>query len=145
MHCHRLLLATLALTATLAEPAVAQAPQSWMLAGTLDCKVDPDVGFKIPGHQSMRCQFTPTAPIPPEAYAGALNTSDQNVGINVGSVLGFAVLAPTTGLSAGALLENMSAFREMLALASVLARMFFLAVPTAPLRFSRVRFRVRSH
>ena len=104
MYCRRrLLLATLALAATLAEPATAQAPQSWMLAGTLDCKVDPDVGFKIPGHQSMRCQFTPTAPIPPEAYAGALNTSDQNVGINVGSVLGFAVLAPTTGLSPGAL------------------------------------------
>jgi hypothetical protein len=103
MYCRRLLLATLALAATLAEPAGAQAPQSWTLARTLDCKVDPNVGFTMPGHQSMRCLFTPTAPIPPEAYAGALNTSDQNVGISSGGVLGFAVLAPTTGLSPGAL------------------------------------------
>jgi Protein of unknown function (DUF992) len=103
MYCHRLLLATLALAATLVEPTAAQVPQSWTLAGSLDCKVDPNVGFTIPGHQSMRCLFTPTASIPSEAYAGALNTLDQNAGINVGSVLGFAVLAPTTGLSPGAL------------------------------------------
>jgi hypothetical protein len=102
MYCRRrLLLATLALAATLAEPAAA--PQSWTLAGTLDCKVDPNVGFTMPGHQSMRCLFTPTAPIPSEAYAGALNTSEQNAGISSGAVLGFAVLAPTTGLSPGAL------------------------------------------
>ncbi|HVI11580.1 MAG TPA: DUF992 domain-containing protein [Pseudolabrys sp.] len=103
MYCHRLLLATLALTATLAEPTAAQAPQSWTLAGSLDCKVDPNVGFSIPGHQSMRCLFTPTVPISSEAYAGALNTLDQNPGINAGSVFGFVVLAPTTGLSPGAL------------------------------------------
>src|SRR5262245_57135435 len=104
MYCRRrLLLATLAVAATFVEPAAAQTPQSWTLAGTLDCKVDPNVGSTMPGHQSMRCLFTPTAPIPSEAYAGALNTSDQNVGISSGGVLGFAVLAPTTGLSPGAL------------------------------------------
>src|SRR6516164_8194459 len=103
MYCHRLLLVALALAATLAEPVAAQAPQSWTLVGSLDCRVDPNVGFTVPGHQSMRCLFTPTAPIPSEAYAGALNTSDQNPGINIGSVLGFAVLAPTTGLSPGSL------------------------------------------
>jgi len=103
MYCHRLLLVALALAATLAEPVAAQAPQSWTLVGSLDCKVDPNVGFTISGHQSMRCLFTPNAPIPSEAYAGALNTQDQNAGISPGSVLDFAVLATTTGLSPGAL------------------------------------------
>ena len=103
MHCHRLLLATLALAATIAAPAAAQAPQSWTLAGRLDCQVDPNVGFIIVGHQSMRCLFIPSAPIPQEAYAGALNTVGLNVGISAGGVLGWAVFAPTTGLSPGAL------------------------------------------
>lgn len=101
--CHRLLLATLAFAATLAEPGAAEAPQSWTLVGTLDCQVDPNVGFTIAGHQSMRCLFTPNAPIPSEAYSGALNTVGQNVGISAGGVLGFAVFAPITGLSPGAL------------------------------------------
>ena len=103
MYCHRLLLAPLALAATLAEPVAAQAPQSWTLVGSLDCKVDPNVGFTISGHQSMRCLFTPNAPIPSEEYAGVLNTLDQNAGISPGGVLGFAVLAPSSGLSPGAL------------------------------------------
>src|SRR5262249_38332600 len=145
MNCHRLLLATLALAATLAAPAAAQAPQSWTLVGRLDCQVDPNVGFIIVGHQSMRCLFIPNAPIPQEAYAGALNTVGLNVGISAGGVLGWAVFAPTTGLSPERSPENMSAFPEMLALAWVLAPTSSLAVPTAPLRFSRFRFRVRSH
>jgi hypothetical protein len=103
INCHRLLLAMLALAATLVEPAVAQAPQSWTLAGRLDCRLDQNVGFTIAGHQPMRCLFTPTAPISPEAYAGALNTVGQNVEMSAGGILGFIVLAPTSGLSPGAL------------------------------------------
>jgi hypothetical protein len=101
MHCFRLLLATVALAAMLVEPAAAQAVQSWTLVGRLDCQVDPNVGFTIVGHQSMRCLFTPNAPIPSEVYAGALNTEGQNVDID--GVLGFAVFASITGLSPGAL------------------------------------------
>jgi uncharacterized protein DUF992 len=103
MHCYRLLLATFALAATLAEPAAAQTPQSWTLVGRLDCQVDPNVGFSIVGHQSMRCLFTPNAPIPPEGYAGALNTEGQNIGLSAGGTLGWPVLAPITGLSPGSL------------------------------------------
>ena len=42
-------------------------------------------------------------------------------------------------------LASMSVFLEMLALAWVQARTFSLAVPTAPSRFSRFRFKARSH
>jgi hypothetical protein len=100
---NHLLLATLALVAVLAVPAAAQAPQSWTQVGGLSCKVDPNIGFIIVGHQPMQCLFTPNAPLPPQAYEGAINTVGLNVGISAGGVLGWAVFAPTAGLPAGAL------------------------------------------
>ena len=103
MHNHRLLLATLALAAILSVPAAAQAPQSWTQVGSLSCKVNPNVGFIIVGHQPMECLFTPNAQTPPQAYDGAINPVGLNVGISAGGVLGWAVFAPTTGVPAGAL------------------------------------------
>jgi len=106
MHRHRLLLVTLALAAILSVPAAAQAPQSWAQVGSLSCKVSPNIGFVIVGHQPLECLFTQTAPTPltpPQAYDGAINTVGLNVGISAGGVLGWAVFAPTTGVPAGAL------------------------------------------
>ena len=100
---HRLLLATLALAAMLSLPAAAQAPQSWTQVGSLSCKIDPNIGFIIVGHQPMECLFTPNTQTPPQAYDGAINTVGLNVGISAGGVLGWAVFAPTTGVPAGAL------------------------------------------
>lgn len=104
-HYHRLLLATLALAAVLSVPAAAQAPQSWAQVGSLSCKVNPNIGLVIVGHQPLECLFTPTPTSqgPPQSYDGAINTVGLNVGISAGSVLGWAVLAPTTGVPAGAL------------------------------------------
>jgi hypothetical protein len=103
MHRHHFLFATLALAAVLAVPAMAQTPHSWTQVGGLSCKVDPNVGFIVLGHQPMQCLFTPNAPVPPQVYEGAINTVGLNVGISAGSVLGWAVFAPTTGVPAGAL------------------------------------------
>ena len=100
---HRLLLATLALAAMLSLPAAAQTPQSWTQVGSLSCKVNPNIGFIIVGHQPMECLFTPNTQTPPQAYDGAINTVGLNVGISAGGVLGWAVFAPTTGVPAGAL------------------------------------------
>jgi hypothetical protein len=69
----------------------------------LRCVVNPSIGFIIAGHQSMECTFTQNAPIPPQAYAGALNMIGLNIGITAGGVFGWAVLAPTVGIPAGAL------------------------------------------
>jgi hypothetical protein len=99
---HRLLLATLALAAMLSLPAAAQTPQSWTQVGSLSCKVNPNIGFIIVGHQPMECLFTPNTQTPPQAYDGAINTVGLNVGISAGGVLGWAVFAPTTGVPAGA-------------------------------------------
>jgi Protein of unknown function (DUF992) len=96
-------LAALALIVMLAAPADAQSPPSWTQAGMLRCVVNPSIGFIIAGHQSMECNFTPNGPYPPQAYQGALNMVGLNIGISAGGVFGWAVLAPTTGIPAGAL------------------------------------------
>jgi Protein of unknown function (DUF992) len=99
-----LLLATFALGVMFAEQATAQ---SWTQVGTLSCRVDPNIGFIIVGHQPMQCVYTqaPNAipQVPPQSYDGALSTIGVALGISTGSVLGWAVFAPTTGVPAGAL------------------------------------------
>jgi hypothetical protein len=97
------LIAALALATVFALPAAAQAQQPWTQAGGLTCKVNPNIGFIIFGHQPMECRFTPNGPLPPQAYEGAINTVGIDVGLTAGSVLAWAVLAPTTGVPAGAL------------------------------------------
>jgi ABC-type amino acid transport substrate-binding protein len=96
-------LAAFALVAVLAAAADAQAPTGWTQVGMLNCKLNPSIGFIIAGHQSMECRFTQNVPSPPQAYEGALNTVGLDIGITAGGVLGWAVLAPTTGAPAGAL------------------------------------------
>ncbi len=100
---HSLLLATLTLAAMLSAPATAQAPPSWAQVGSLSCKVNPNIGFVIAGHQPLECLFAPNDPSPPQAYDGAINTVGLNIGISTGGVLDLAVFAPTTGIQAGAL------------------------------------------
>src|SRR4029453_8094491 len=136
------LLAMLCLSATFSVPAASQA---WTQIGTLSCRVDPNIGFIIVGHQPMQCVYT-QAPgalpqVPPQSYDGALNTVGLSIGFSAGSVLGWAVFAPTTGYRPAPWLENMWAFRQMSASASVQARISCSAVRIAPSRCSRFRFR----
>ena len=101
---HRLSTAALLLAALFCAPATAQAPQHWTQVGGLMCKVNPNIGFIIVGHQPMECTYTPSlAPAPPEYYDGAINTVGLDLGISAGSILGWGVFAPTHGLPAGAL------------------------------------------
>jgi len=97
----------LALAAALSAPVATQAQQPWTQVGMLSCKVRPNVGFIIFGHQPMDCQFKPTALATdsgtPQAYEGAINTVGLDIGVSAGSILGWAVLAPTKGVPAGAL------------------------------------------
>ena len=82
----------------------AQAPgQSWTQSGALRCRLNPSIGFIIFGHQSMECRFVPSLPGPPQIYEGALNTVGIDVGVIGGGGLAWAVLAPTSGVAAGAL------------------------------------------
>jgi hypothetical protein len=105
---HYSFIATLALAAIVSMPAAAQAPQPsqqpWTQVGGLVCKVNPNIGFIIVGHQPMECTYTPSlAPAPPQYYDGAINTVGIDLGVSAGSVLAWGVFAPTQGLPAGAL------------------------------------------
>ena len=95
--------AAFVLFAVLGAPANAQSRPAWTQAGMLRCVVNPSIGFIIAGHQSMECRFTQNPPLPPQAYEGALNMIGLNIGISAGGVFGWAVLAPTVGIPAGAL------------------------------------------
>lgn len=100
---HRLLLAIFAFLSVHSLPAEAQAP-NWTQVGSLGCTVNPSVGFIIFGHQPMQCTYTPTiTAAPPQYYDGAINTVGLDVGVSAGSVLGWGVFAPTTGVAPGAL------------------------------------------
>jgi len=104
MSVYRLFAAAFVFLAALALPAAAQAPQPWTQVGALMCNVDPSVGFIIAGHQPMQCTFTPSlASAPPQYYDGAINTVGLDIGVSAGSVLGWGVFAPTSGLAPGSL------------------------------------------
>ena len=82
----------------------AQAPgQSWTQSGMLSCRLNPSVGFVIFGHQSMECQFVPSHQGAAQRYEGALNTVGIDIGVVGTGGLAWAVLAPTSGVPAGAL------------------------------------------
>jgi hypothetical protein len=98
-----LLLGAIAVTATLGAAAKAQAPAAWPQVGTLNCRLNPSIGFVIAGHQSMECRFTPTTPDPPQNYDGAINTVGVDVGFTTGGALAWTVFAPTVGAPVGAL------------------------------------------
>jgi|SRR5271155_1003118 len=104
---YRSLLGILALLfafpAMLSLPAAAQGTQPWTQVGSLMCKVDPNVGFIIAGHQPMQCTYTPTLAPAPQYYDGAINTVGLDIGISAGGVLGWGVFAPTNGVPPGAL------------------------------------------
>ena len=95
--------ATVLVALIFAAPASAQTPKTWTQVGMLTCKLNPSIGFIIAGHQSMECRYVPSEGGPPQAYEGALNTVGIDIGISAGGVLGWAVLAPTGGIPAGAL------------------------------------------
>jgi uncharacterized protein DUF992 len=104
MMSYRWLLVAVLIILICAVPASAQAPGNWTQVGMLTCKLNPSIGFIIAGHQSMECRYVPSNPAnPPQAYQGALNTVGIDIGITAGGVLGWAVLAPTVGIPAGAL------------------------------------------
>ncbi len=60
MRLYRIFAALFAMLAALAAPSAVQAQQPWTQVGSLMCKVNPNIGFIIFGHQPMECTYTPT-------------------------------------------------------------------------------------
>ena len=113
-----LIVVTLASAAMFSFPAGAQ---NWTQVGTLSCKVDPNIGFIIVGHQPMQCVYN-QAPgavpqVPPQSYDGAINTVGLSIGISAGSVLGWAVSRQRPACPQERSPVNMPAFPPMSVLA----------------------------
>ena len=103
MRLYRIFAALFAMLAAFAAPSAVQAQRPWTQVGSLTCKVSANIGFIIGGHQPMACTFAPADPSPPQFYDGAINTIGIDVGVTEGSVLGWGVFAPTSGVAPGAL------------------------------------------
>jgi hypothetical protein len=89
------------ITALIAGAAGAWA-QTWVQAGTLNCRLNPSIGFVIFGHQTMECSFRPVSG-PVQGYEGAINTVGVDLGVSEGGRFAWAVFGPASGMPYGAL------------------------------------------
>ena len=85
----------------LAHGTPAQA-QSGVRVGTLSCNVASGWGFVFGSSKALRCTLTP-GPGRPEHYYGTISKFGVDIGYTQGGVLVWAVFAPTTNLTPGAL------------------------------------------
>src|SRR5260370_10932616 len=94
-------LAVLALASSLA-PATAQ---SGVQAGVLECRGSGSISFVIGSVHEFTCIFSPGgAPVVP--YHGIVRKVGLDLGVTEGSVLGWAVFAPTRDIGPGDLAGN---------------------------------------
>jgi Protein of unknown function (DUF992) len=95
---HRLVIgiAAAAITASLAGPAAAQAPQR-AKAGMLTCDISGGIGLIIASQKQVQCLFTPAQPGPREVYVGTIRKFGLDVGATAGGEMAWEVFAPTAG------------------------------------------------
>jgi Protein of unknown function (DUF992) len=86
-----------------ADPAHAQDNRR---VGVLTCRLSPSVGLIIGSRQRMDCRFNPRQGGAPERYFGSVTRFGLDLGITVGGVMTWAVLARTSRLGRGALAGN---------------------------------------
>jgi hypothetical protein len=87
-------------TAIFSDSSLAQA-QSRIEAGTLTCRMGPSIGALVASRQRLRCIFATRARV--ENYSGTITRFGFDVGITLGGVMGWRVLARTRTLGPGAL------------------------------------------
>jgi Protein of unknown function (DUF992) len=68
----------------------------------LRCRLNRGIAFVIFGHRSMECSFRPVSG-PVQAYEGAINTVDLDLGVSEGGKFAWAVFGPAGGMPYGAL------------------------------------------
>lgn len=101
----RYLLVAIVAVLSFADVAPAQA-QDGQRVGLLTCRLAPSVGLIIGSRQRMDCRFTPSQGGPVERYFGSVTRFGLDLGITVGGVMNWAVIARTTRIGRGALAGN---------------------------------------
>jgi hypothetical protein len=102
MHTFTRIAAMAAASALIAGGAVAQ-PRERIQAGTLTCDISGGFGLIIGSQQALNCAFRTALPGPPEFYAGTLTKVGIDLGVTTGGVMVWAVYAPTSQPTGGAL------------------------------------------
>ncbi|MBN8919963.1 MAG: DUF992 domain-containing protein [Rhizobiales bacterium] len=85
----------------ISSPATAQ--QKQFRAGTLTCRLGPSVGLIVGSRQRMRCQFADSSRRRIDNYTGTVTRVGLDLGVTVGGVMRWGVLARTRQLGPGAL------------------------------------------
>ena len=86
--------AALAVAATFAMPAMAQAPNRTKV-GTLTCDISGGMGVIIGSKKSVACMFTPAQPGPREVYTGSITKFGLDIGATSGGEMVWSVFAPS--------------------------------------------------
>ena len=70
--------------------------------GTLTCRTSTSLGMIVASHQKLTCRFSSDAG-PHENYEGHVNRLGIDLGIRIGGIMTWGVIAPTHGYHHGAL------------------------------------------
>ncbi len=105
MSKNSLVLLGLALTTTLSTPLAAQQGYQTKV-GALTCRTSASLGLIVGSHQRLSCRFSPDGGGPPERYFGHIKRLGLDLGVRAGGAMAWAVFAPTSGVSHGALAGN---------------------------------------
>jgi hypothetical protein len=79
------------------------AAQKRLQAGNLTCRLGPSVGLILGSRQRMRCRFVSATDHRIDLYFGSVTRFGLDLGITVGGVMVWSVLARTRRLGRGAL------------------------------------------
>jgi propanediol dehydratase large subunit len=91
--------AAVAAILALANPAAA----AGVKVGVLTCHVSSGWGFVFGSSKDLHCNFSPSAHMGGERYAGTVSKFGVDVGYTAGGVLVWDVIAPTSSMKRGAL------------------------------------------
>ena len=92
--------------ALLAAGAAPAAAQSGVQAGVLECRGAGSISFVVGSVREFTCIYRPGLGGPVMPYHGVVRRVGLDVGVTEGSVLGWAVFAPTRDLGPGDLAGN---------------------------------------
>lgn len=100
---HPLAAALVAVALMLPFEAVAAPAQRVTQLGTLICRMGARVGLVIASRQRLECRYTQVGSRRVENYAGRITRFGLDVGVTIGGVMRWRVLARTRGQQNGAL------------------------------------------
>lgn len=103
-HIARLsLLTTLTLGSLIAIAPAPASAQSTVMAGTLTCMGDRNIGLIIGSRQRLTCRFVPAGGAPAQRYSAVISRFGLDIGVQSSTLLVWTVLGASARMPRGAL------------------------------------------